>query len=126
MRTKQHNDQVQLCIVTARSGSPQIMPRMSLVGASLSEPHIDETFMRELFIGASLSEPHINGTAMRAIYGICIYVYMYICIYVYMYIYYMYGTTVTFRIYGYSNLANCKFTLMRYTAMSECQASTGK
>ena len=30
-------------------------------------------------IGASLSEPHINGTAMRAIYGICIYVYMYIC-----------------------------------------------
>ena len=24
-------------------------------------------------IGASLSEPHINGTAMRAIYGICIY-----------------------------------------------------
>ena len=29
-------------------------------------------------IGASLSEPHINGTAMRAIYGICIYVYMYI------------------------------------------------
>ena len=45
------------------------------------------------FIGASLSEPHINGTAMRAIYGICIYVYMYICIYVYMYIY-MYGTSV--------------------------------
>ena len=74
-----------------------------------------------LIIGASLSEPHINGTAMRAIYGICIYVYMYICIYVYMYVY-MYGTTVTFRIYGYSNLANCKFTLMRYTAMSECQA----
>ncbi len=38
-------------------------------------------------IGASLSEPHINGTAMRAIYGICIYVYMYVYIYVYnMYI----------------------------------------
>ena len=51
-----------------------------IIGASLSEPHIDGTFMRELFIGASLSEPHINGTAMRAIYGICIYVYMYICI----------------------------------------------
>ena len=45
-------------------------------------------------IGASLSEPHINGTAMRAIYGICIYVYMYICIYVYMYIC-IYGTSVT-------------------------------
>ena len=28
-------------------------------------------------IGASLSEPHINSTAMRAIYGICICVYMY-------------------------------------------------
>ena len=61
------------------------------------------------FIGASLSEPHINSTAIRAIYGICIY-------YVYMYIR-MYGTTVTFRIYAYSNLANCKFTLMQYTAM---------
>ena len=24
MQTKQHSDQVQLCIVTARSGSPQI------------------------------------------------------------------------------------------------------
>ena len=36
------------------------------------------TVAREI-IGASLSEPHINGTAMRAIYGICIYVYMYIC-----------------------------------------------
>ena len=43
----------------------------------------------------------------------------------------MYGTwyaytTVTFRIYAYSNLANCKFTLMQYTVlqiMSECQAS---
>ena len=34
-----------------------------------------------LVIGASLSEPHINGTAMRAIYGICMYVYMYICMY---------------------------------------------
>ena len=28
-------------------------------------------------IGASLSDPHINGTAMRAIYGI--YVCMYVC-----------------------------------------------
>ena len=47
----------------------------------------------------------------------------------------MYGTTVTFRIYAYSNLANCKFTLMQYTAMPQSampgieethQASTGK
>ena len=55
VQTKQHSDQVQLCIVTARSGSPQIMPCMSLV---------------LLIIGASLSEPHINGTAMCAVYGI--------------------------------------------------------
>ena len=29
-------------------------------------------------------------------------------------LWYMYGTTVTFRIYAYSNLANCKFTLVQY------------
>ena len=44
-------------------------------------------------IGASLSEPHINGTAMRAIYGICMYVY--VCMYMYVYIYVcMYGTSI--------------------------------
>ena len=61
--------------------------------------------------------PHKRYSNARNIWYmyICIYVYMYICIYVYMYIY-MYGTTVTFRIYEYSNLANCKFTLMQYTA----------
>ena len=42
-------------------------------------------------IGASLSEPHINGTALQEIYG----------------------TTVTFCMYVYSNLANCKFTLQQ-------------
>ena len=37
--------------------------------------------MLTIIIGASLTEPHINGTAMHAIYGIiCIYV----CIYVYV------------------------------------------
>ena len=46
-----------------------------LVGASLSEPHIDGTFMRELFIGASLSEPHIDGTFMRELF---IYIIMYV------------------------------------------------
>ena len=45
-------------------------------------------------IGASLSEPHINSTALHEIYV------------------YMHGTTVTFRIYAYSNLANCEFTLV--------------
>ena len=33
----------------------------------------------------------------------------------YMYIYMcMYGTTVTFCIYAYSNLVNCKFILVQY------------
>ena len=38
-----------------------------------------DQFIRAILevIGASLSEPYINGTAMRAIYGICMYVYMY-------------------------------------------------
>ena len=40
-----------------------------VIGASLSEPHIDETNARNPYIiGASLSEPHINGTAMREFY----------------------------------------------------------
>ena len=38
-----------------------------IVGASLSEPHIDEKHMRELF-GASLSEPHIDGKHMRELF----------------------------------------------------------
>ena len=68
--------------------------------------------------------PHKRYSNARNIWYIyiCIYVYMYICMYVYMYIciyVYMYGTTITFRIYAYSNLANCKFTLMQYTAMPQ-------
>ena len=39
--------------------------------------------MIELYlIGASLTEPHINGTALRELF-----VYIYICIYVYIYMY---------------------------------------
>ena len=50
---------------------------MEIIGASLSEPHIDETNARNpyimfIIIGASLSEPHINGTAMREFYIIII------------------------------------------------------
>ena len=133
---------------------------------------------RYYVIGASLSEPHINGTAMRAIYGICIYVYM---VYVYMYIcmvrpssarrfidsvlegkagrmqsfvlinviraplqdrmqsfvlkslrskkncysmqcIFVKDSRHTFRIYAYSNLANRKFTLVRYTVL-QCQSA---
>ena len=36
------------------------------------EPERDDTCVRDLFIGASLSEPHINGTAVRDFY----YIYM--------------------------------------------------
>ena len=81
---------------------------------------------RTIIIGASLSEPHINGTAVRELYII-----------LYYYYYYYYGTSVTRNIcpvwlYGYkreifycafsclgyapyirrSNLVNCKFTLV--------------
>ena len=132
-------------------------------------------------IGASLSEPHINGTAMRAIYGICIYVYMYICIYICMVrpssarrfidfvrrgqgrphaifcadqrhppaalgphaifcteksalkencdlsmqCIFVKDSRHTFRIYAYSNLANCKFTLVQYTVL-QCQSARHK
>ena len=41
-------------------------------------------------VGASLSEPHINGTAVRELY---IYIYIY-------YYYYYYGTSVTRNIYA--------------------------
>ena len=37
------------------------------------EPPVPQKFIvaRTMLIGASLSEPHINGTAMCTIYGIC-------------------------------------------------------
>ena len=46
----------------------------NIIGASLSEPHINGTAMREFYIiGASLSEPHIDETNARNpyIYVIC-------------------------------------------------------
>ena len=52
MRTKQnHNDQVQLCIVTARSGSPQIMPCMSLVAEMVTTAigSVNYQFSADLF-----------------------------------------------------------------------------
>ena len=45
-----------------------------LIGASLSEPHIDELHVRNLYIiGASLSEPHIDELNVRNLYIIYIY-----------------------------------------------------
>ena len=58
---------------------PEIQPLVSrgqIVSAVLPLLTDRQTHRRTTIIGASLSEPHINGTAMRAIYGICIYVYM--------------------------------------------------
>ena len=50
--------------------------RLLLVGASLSEPHIDELNVRNLYIiiiiGASLSEPHIDELNVRNLYIIII------------------------------------------------------
>ena len=44
------------------------------IGASLSEPHIDELHVRNLYIiGASLSEPHIDELNVRNLY---IYIYI--------------------------------------------------
>ena len=37
-------------ILIASSGSPQTRPCMSLVGTSMSEPHINGTAVRELYI----------------------------------------------------------------------------
>ena len=41
-----------------------------IIGASLSEPHIDELNVRNLYIiiGASLSEPHIDELNVRNLY----------------------------------------------------------
>ena len=39
-----------------------------IIGASLSEPHVDGIVMRELFIGASLSKPHTDRTFMRELF----------------------------------------------------------
>ena len=67
-------------------------------------------------IGVSLSEPHINGTALREIY-----VYLYVCMYVCMYICMVRPSRSVYTMCAYSNLVNCKFTLVQYyTAMSEC------
>ena len=43
-----------------------LVPRLSARGGGEREPGTHRSRMR--LIGASLSEPHINGTAMRAIY----------------------------------------------------------
>ena len=61
----------------------RVLARMRFVAicdnASLTLAHAwgKQVTMRLIIIGASLSEPHINGTAMRAIYGVCMYVCMY-------------------------------------------------
>ena len=47
----------------------------ALIGASVSEPHIDEFAVNFLFIGASVSEPHIDEFAANFPY---IYIYIYI------------------------------------------------
>ena len=69
-------------------------------------------------IGASLSEPHINGTAMRAIYGICIYVYMYKCIYVYMYNICIYGSRNAHLNFAQNLFSNRKYRKGRVRAMA--------
>ena len=61
------------------SGSPHnnVLHFSSIIGASLSEPHIDELNVRNLYIiiiiiGASLSEPHIDELNVRNLYIIII------------------------------------------------------
>ena len=53
----------------AEASPTQVIPiAVHIIGASLSEPHIDETNARNpyiMFIGASLSEPHIDETNAR-------------------------------------------------------------
>ena len=80
------------------SGSQTIAlpPFFNIKSANLKMMDVIGQGKAVIIIGASLSEPHINGTALREI-----------CVY-------MYGTrtTITFHIYAYSNLANCKFILV--------------